>query len=549
MCPDSQIAKQINLARTKATCLTKNVAGNAHLIELTDQMRSQPFSLVIDESTDVAAKKNLVLVTRAAVWEKETLKVRDYFYHVLELAEADAITIHGAIKKKFDEDNIPYRENLLGFAADGANVMMGGSHSVATLLRNDCPDIFVLKCVCHSFALCASYACKKLPQSTENVCREIYFFLNSSPLRTAKFNELQTLLDLKPLKMLHPSATRWLSLEAVVRRMLDRFDALKLYFSFTDASADQRQVEKMAHINQALNDPLTKIVLTFLEFILPKVNSLNRLFQSETPQIFRLSEELDRLVRTLLSYFMDEEYLSKLKNLDDLCLEEGNYCDLKHMYVGVKTRKLLDELALDELKKPIGNVAHQFRVMAMNFYLSLVHQIRQRMNANDETLTSLKLIDPENIKQRKFPSLAPLLTRFPRIVDETEMQAADDEYRELRNLNWISTADVSDSVGFWGKVLSTRRTSGEYAFPTLKRFIPTMLSLPHSSATVERVFSAVNLNKTKLRNRMSNSSLEGILAAKEYAETHKGGKNQMVTVTNCAIKLFNSEMYANKADQ
>lgn len=44
------------------------------------------------------------------------------------------------------------------------------------------PHLFVLKCVCHSFHLCASYACLKLSREPETLIRDNYF--NNSPKRT-----------------------------------------------------------------------------------------------------------------------------------------------------------------------------------------------------------------------------------------------------------------------------------------------------------------------------------------------------------------------------
>ena len=54
----------------------------------------------------------------------------------------------------------------------------------------------------------------------------------NSPKRSTEFKRIQEIVDLKPLKILHSSVTRWLSLEAVIKRNLDRFDELKLFFSF-----------------------------------------------------------------------------------------------------------------------------------------------------------------------------------------------------------------------------------------------------------------------------------------------------------------------------
>ncbi|KAF0701667.1 zinc finger protein 862-like [Aphis craccivora] len=44
-------------------------------------------------------------------------------------------------------------------------------------------------------------------------------------------------------------------------------------------------------------------------------------------------------------------------------------------------------------------------------------------------------------------------------------------------------------------------------YPLLTTFVSVLLILPHSSACVERIFSTINLNKTKTRNRLSTESL------------------------------------------
>jgi hypothetical protein len=59
----------------------------------------------------------------------------------------------------------------VGFTAD-ANVKIGGNYSLSTLLINEVPNVFILKCICHSLAFCDSYACKKLPNGIESLVRK-----------------------------------------------------------------------------------------------------------------------------------------------------------------------------------------------------------------------------------------------------------------------------------------------------------------------------------------------------------------------------------------
>ena len=56
--------------------------------------------------------------------------------------------------------------------------------------------------------------------------------------------------------------------------------------------------------------------------------------------------------------------------------------------------------------------------------------------------------------------------------------------------------------------------SQQKRFPTISKLTTTLLSLPHSNADVERVFSHVTNIKTKMRNSMKTTTLEALIVTK-----------------------------------
>ena len=130
--PDSKILKEIKCARTKGTAFAKNVIRLTMENILNNLLRNHKFSLCIDESTDMSTKKLLSLVVRVS---SEDFRIRDYFFGLIKVSEADASSLYEVITYLFRKKNINYKENLIGFAADGASVMHGRTHSVAALLK------------------------------------------------------------------------------------------------------------------------------------------------------------------------------------------------------------------------------------------------------------------------------------------------------------------------------------------------------------------------------------------------------------------------------
>ncbi len=424
------------------------------------------------------------------------------------MKDATARTLYSNVVNFFNDDGIPCKDNLIGFAADGANSMLGEHHSLSSLLQADIPHLFVMKCICHSYALCASNACLKLPRSIEELARDIYSYFSCSPKRVGELEEFQKFVNVKPHKILHPSQTRWLSLHMVVSRLLEQYNALKLYF--TSAVLDDKLVAADT-ILQRLSNPTTKLYLLFLDFVLPVFNKVNKLMQSESTQIHVLYMSVASTLRTILSCYMKESYLSKTPLKQLRFRDPNNFKPKEEMYLGVNVDTELRSSAQYE-KVAID----RFRLNCLEFYIEAASQINKRFSFGSEKLEILKALSPKVVFNKEIPSLVTLLHIYSHIVPG-DMQEVDTEWRILSN-SLVTLVDVDSTMKpeeFWSKVGKVNYMDNQPMVPHLSKFMKTLLCLPHSSATVERLFSAINRMKTKTRNRLSTETLVGLLQTRQ----------------------------------
>lgn len=55
---------------------------------------------------------------------------------------------------------------------------------------------------------------------------------------------------------------------------------------------------------------MNELYLCFLKYILPIINNLNKLFQSESPQIQNMQSSIKKLFLTVLDDFVQPQYLN-----------------------------------------------------------------------------------------------------------------------------------------------------------------------------------------------------------------------------------------------
>ncbi|KAK3914316.1 Zinc finger protein 862 [Frankliniella fusca] len=368
---------------------------------------------------------------------------------------AFAQRIFDLLKGTFDRQQVPWT-NVIGYAADGASVMMGCNNSVATRLKDLCPGIRVSRCICHSLHLCASEACKQLPRSAEDLARNIYNFLHNSSKRQAQFAEFQTFLHLDVLQMLHPSQTRWLSLAAVVDRILKQWDALRLYF---DAKLLEERLETAERIHTMLNDKFTKMYYIFLDWMLPKVTGLNEYFQSSRPVLPFVHEKMTETFREILTCFMRRDYVCMTPTHNIQPMDTSKWLPLGDIiYFGVGVAEVL---GLPEVRADTARVK-DFKTRARQFMATLCSEMQRRYDFNDPVLQRASSLAPATALSQRAreatPSLRTLALLLPRIVDKTDkkkLQDLDDQWRALPFAAEILPTEVrecKDAGVFWHQV-------------------------------------------------------------------------------------------------
>lgn len=517
--PDSKIAQQISLKRTKATAIACSVIGASEKDALAHHLRQNKFSVICDESTDISTQKSSCVVVRYYDTQKQEIsskfwsltKVFDSLNPDLAHEGATGNNLYKSLVACIEEEKIPLA-NLIGFAADGCSVMMGAHNSVASRLKEHFPGIIIIKCVCHSAHLCASQACKELPRRCEDLAREIYSFFKNSSKRQCQFVEFQTFLSLKPLKMLHPSQTRWLSLIAVVERILDQWEALRLFF--TKTWLEEKLIATEVVFNN-LSNPFMKMYFNFLVWILPKFTEFNKFFQSESVVIPLLNDKIQAIYTDFLLCFLDRNYVLN-NDLDKVDYEKNDkWLRNEQIYLGVR---VMTDLSKPEIKCNKAEL-NEFYDRVKKFLLVSVREIKKRFEMNDPVLTKLHALQIQNAIsydfRSKFPSLLPLVNLLPRIVANDDfqlIQKIDDQWRKLPFINHVFTDEPVDK--FWANLEKNDD------FKELAQFALNTLCIPHSNAQCERTFSKVNLIKTKTRNKLKVETVNGtLLAAQNVSST------------------------------
>ena len=521
--------------------------GKAAQQELVDSLKKYQFSIIIDETTDISTYKSCAVLVK--YHDEDSKRIETRFLDLLDVYalsdnESEGSTgqhLFTLITNLLSDHQIPLK-NLIGFAADGASNIMGQHNSVTSRLRNEAPGITVFRCTCHSIHLCASGAAKTLPRKCEDLIRSVYTYFSHSAKRLSEFSEFQEFCQTKPHKILHVSQTRWLSLHMAVERVLEQWKPLSLYF--TKKHLEDR-LSASTSIHEALRDPSMLIYYQFLNFILPHFTKFNQLFQRTEPTIHLLHDKITTLYKDILRYF----YLPNKINGDHLALidpcNESNFVPLNQVYLGYDALKTMQEPDVSQNAPMVEDITKRCR----QFLVTACVQIKQRFPLDSKMLQLCGALSMKNCTSidilLKTPTLLHLVTEVPRI-NVPNHQKLDDEWRHIPNIDIPQEIrDTNNPEAFFTYLATITDNDNKLEFTVLPKFALSILSLPTSNADAERIFSKLNLIKTKIRNKMLTAT-ETALAVVADTVKSQGGcikfepSEAMIKSVKCGRKNVNA---------
>jgi len=166
------------LAQKKCKNIITRIIAKHEVQKLVEYLQTCKFSILI-ESTDISNVKMMCILVRfvSPVHKIVTTQLLDLMS--IDAKDSSANNIFEVFKNLLQKKEIPLN-NIIGMASDNAAVMIGCNNSFMSRLKLEVPGLVILNCIYHSSALVASKACEQLPQSCENLIRNVSTYISGS---------------------------------------------------------------------------------------------------------------------------------------------------------------------------------------------------------------------------------------------------------------------------------------------------------------------------------------------------------------------------------
>ena len=116
--------QNVTLGKQKATNIIRQVLGFYSMEEMITNLKTNQFSLIINETTDRSTTKQMAIL--GMYFNKENFKFDCYLIHLITLPDGTATTIYESVIQCLRDKDIPM-ENVFGYSSYTCNVMFGRS--------------------------------------------------------------------------------------------------------------------------------------------------------------------------------------------------------------------------------------------------------------------------------------------------------------------------------------------------------------------------------------------------------------------------------------
>ncbi|KAL5843993.1 hypothetical protein ACOSQ4_009951 [Xanthoceras sorbifolium] len=460
--------------------------------------------------------------------------VRERFFKIVGVGDTNASTLKREICIVLDQYNI-LTENLRGQGYDGASNMRGQWNELQALFLKDCPYAYYIHCFAHRLQLALVAVSKEV--------REVWLFfsklssvVNFVGASAKRYSELKLIREDEIIDMIasaelesgtganqirslqRAGPTRWSSHFTSVSRLIDMFGStctLLEKLSDVGLNGNIRGEAQGAYKDMRSFDFV--FILLLLHRVLGISDVLCRALQMKSQDILN-ALNLVSTTKLLLQQLREDEW-------DDFFESVVSFCKRHDIDIPNMGERYMEGTRRSCQQRNNITVEHFYHFNIFNAVIDFhLMELNNRFTEKTvELLTLSEALNPiDGFKSFSIDAICTLAEKFyPRDFTGDDINALKRQLGHYK-LDVICQPQFQNiaSLSKLCRLLVQSKRSQHYFL--IDRLIRLVLTLPVSTATTERAFSAMKLIKTSIRNKMEQEFLANsmvIYIEREIAET------------------------------
>ena len=252
--------------------------------EIASDLKSCYFSLSTDLGSDNFGEKYFPIM---ATYFKEN-KIENKLVTLLKVkSDSTGKTLYEMVKKELfcGQDAHLVEKHFMGIASDKGGNLLAVRAGLANRLIKDYSYSIAVHDYCHIFNLVCEAAMEAFPESVVKTIKTISAHFKQSPMRKAIFREVQIERGVgknETKEILSYVPTRWFSLNDSIKRILELWDLLEIYF-------EQEGYNDELNLFNVENELMIKLLGSLIE----KLNFYNKRFESQNKNYLEIRADVE----------------------------------------------------------------------------------------------------------------------------------------------------------------------------------------------------------------------------------------------------------------
>uniref|UniRef100_A0A8P4KMU2 Zinc finger MYM-type protein 1 n=1 Tax=Dicentrarchus labrax TaxID=13489 RepID=A0A8P4KMU2_DICLA len=400
------------------------------------------------------------------------------------------VSVEGAVKERFlaltevsqfDATSITAAiENQLVKKGIDQLKCVAQTYDGAAVMSGDHPEAIYVHCYAHELNLVLCQTCKAVSEATEffNMLESLHSFFSVSLLNHRKFIDTQKKLGLQPRELVQLSTTRWACQLHSVTAVIDNFPAIIDNFPAITECLSTIKTPTAVGLRAKLSKFSSVYLLMVFHTLLSVTAGLHRYLQKETIDIAQAVTYKNAVTDTMKQKRSDTTAADLYSRTKAMC-EENQIAVLESSSGQRRKTKRMDEYVVDPTSGHFLSEPH-LTTLALHYHIGL---------------NSEEVIVAKNFLKRK------------------------------------------SEAGTVQDMLAVYRLLDSEMFPSLKAVMQVALTIPVSSCTCERSFSALRRLHTWLRRTPGQSRLQHLAVMSIEKELLENIEHQRVIDRFATIKV------------